>query len=364
MCIFQDSVSDWQQESGAMSSVYGGAICNIAANAAEDGHAGMFRQRNPDLVRPCQISTLWDNHENVDLYLTETNWWEKCLDNDPLGQRSWVLQEDLLARRVINFSTRQIFWECSQIHANETFPKGIKTANYKKKLSSLLAGRSPESVCREAKLRSPEELLRWLWLDAVNSYSQRRLTKPSDKFVALSGVARILEGIFNESYLCGLWRRNLAQQLCWFTASSNTTTFPLQYRAPSWTWASVDDEVFLPHPLDEYELHHMDRAVLDILHIDVEYTTSDHTREVTSGILKVSGPLFVGQISHNRIQEFSRPSYYFSLSNFQGQVELDSGSPASITNPRCLIVEAPLGNYGKFSCLILEPTGMKRGQFR
>ena len=126
----------------------------------------------------------------------------------------------------------------------------------------------------------------------------------------------------------------------------------------------MDGEVFLPHPLEEYELHHMDRTLLDIVHIDVVYTTSDHTREVTSGILKVSGPLFVGQISHDQIQEFSTPSYYFSLSNFQGQVELDSGSPASITNPHCLIVEAPLGNSGKFSCLILESTGMKRGQFR
>ena len=212
LCIFQDSVSDRQQESGAMSSVYGGVICNIAASAAKDGRAGMFRERNPDLVRPCQISTLWDDHENIDLYLTETNWWEKCLDNDPLGQCSWVLQEVLLDRRVINFSTRQIFWECSQIHGNETYPKGIKTAKYKKKVSSLLACRSLESVCREAKLRSSEELLRWIWLDAVNSYSQRRLTKPSNKFVALSGVARILKCIFNESYLCGLWRRNLAQQ--------------------------------------------------------------------------------------------------------------------------------------------------------
>ena len=73
----------------------------------------------------------------------------------------------------------------------------------------------------------------------------------------------------------------------------------------------MDGEVFLPHPLDECELHDMDRIVLDIVHTDVVYATSDHTREVTSGTLEVSGPLFVGQISHNRIQENFRLPYSF-----------------------------------------------------
>lgn len=230
-----------------------------------------------------------------------------------------------MARRVINFSTRQIFWECCQNHANETYPKGIKTANYKKKLSSLLAGRSVESVCKEAKLRYSEELLRWIWLDAINSYSQHRLTKLSDKFVALSCVARILESIFNESYLCG----PMAAQSCPTTllvyCQLQQCSFLLQYRAPSWTWASVDGIVFLPRPLDEYELHDMDRIVLDIVHIDVVYATGDHTREVTSGTLQVSSPLFVGQISHNRIQKTSDCRILFHCPIFKARLNLILG---------------------------------------
>ena len=52
LCIIQDSVRDWQQESALMGSVYSNAICNIAATGAPNGLAGCFTERNRHLVQP------------------------------------------------------------------------------------------------------------------------------------------------------------------------------------------------------------------------------------------------------------------------------------------------------------------------
>ena len=37
LCIFQDSLEDWQREAPTMSEVYQGSLCNIAASASKSG---------------------------------------------------------------------------------------------------------------------------------------------------------------------------------------------------------------------------------------------------------------------------------------------------------------------------------------
>ena len=43
-------------------------------------------------------------------------------------------------------------------------------------------------------------------------------------------------------YLAGLWRSNLLEGLCWFSSSPSRALE--QYRAPSWSWASVDGQIY------------------------------------------------------------------------------------------------------------------------
>lgn len=45
LCIMQDSSQDWHIESALMSSVYGGAVINIAVTGASDGWDGCFCKR-------------------------------------------------------------------------------------------------------------------------------------------------------------------------------------------------------------------------------------------------------------------------------------------------------------------------------
>jgi Heterokaryon incompatibility protein (HET) len=51
-CIIQDSQLDWSQQAAIMGEIYQGALCNIAATAAENGHWGLFFTRDPETVKP------------------------------------------------------------------------------------------------------------------------------------------------------------------------------------------------------------------------------------------------------------------------------------------------------------------------
>lgn len=59
-----------------------------------------------------------------------------------------------------------------------------------------------------------EELLAF-WMLVVATYSMTCLTGPTDKLVALSGVAKWMKVVMRDDYIVGLWRTNLAAQLLW-----------------------------------------------------------------------------------------------------------------------------------------------------
>jgi hypothetical protein len=95
-----------------------------------------------------------------------------------------------------------------------------------------------------------------LWHRVVEEYTRRKLTLQSDKLVAISGIARWFEkkvildpkpdsDLEPRSYFAGVWQQNLMADLLW-TACYNTasdTRHAANYRAPSWSWASMDGPV-------------------------------------------------------------------------------------------------------------------------
>ncbi len=83
------------------------------------------------------------------------------------------------------------------------------------------------------------------WREVIERYSLRRLTMPSDKLVALSALAKDVanasKDVRPQDYLAGIWRQNLSFELRWQMADPPRARPP--YRAPSWSWASVDGKV-------------------------------------------------------------------------------------------------------------------------
>lgn len=77
------------------------------------------------------------------------------------------------------------------------------------------------------------------------------MTYGRDKLVAISGVARQIYERFGHNYFAGLWQDDtIESQLCWRVENLQTFGRPApqlqprpDYRAPSWSWASVDSTV-------------------------------------------------------------------------------------------------------------------------
>lgn len=129
LCIVQDVEEDLLKELTKMSDVYHNSTCNIAATGFKDGRTGLFMSRESDLLLPLKVSVTWNKIGDFPIgevsdCLIEENWWGNGVDEAPLNQRAWVLQERLLSPRILHFDSRQLFWEC-QLAFNEIYPEGI-----------------------------------------------------------------------------------------------------------------------------------------------------------------------------------------------------------------------------------------------
>jgi hypothetical protein len=90
------------------------------------------------------------------------------------------------------------------------------------------------------------------WHTIVSRYASRKLTFPGDKLKAIGALADMYRSKTEKTYLAGLWRESLIDDLCWKIETPSSSTFqgfsfgtrweprPLQYRAPSWSWAAVE----------------------------------------------------------------------------------------------------------------------------
>lgn len=124
-------MSDWNTESASMREVYSRSYCNLAATAATDSTKGIFCDRNPaiSIATPLDVCIKHLNGgEESELDTRDVLnplWWSNAVMKCPLNSRGWVLQERLLCPRMLYFGPDQLYWECREIDAAETFPTGL-----------------------------------------------------------------------------------------------------------------------------------------------------------------------------------------------------------------------------------------------
>lgn len=86
------------------------------------------------------------------------------------------------------------------------------------------------------------------WEDAIREYTKRNLTVKDDRLVAVAGYATSKHkefrglGIKNR-YLPGIWEQNLVDHLLWISKVKPPPPRPTLYRAPTLSWASIDEAV-------------------------------------------------------------------------------------------------------------------------
>ena len=386
LCIIQDDPLDWEREASKMGGVYKNAYLTIAASSSRDDSSGLFQDmayRMYDMSyvssdalchgRPGLRNTIPDTHIKKNgahpmfafspdngsafvgyqteagvakLFLTP-EWMPSStkanpltyrigefgrsydpLDEEPLSERGWTLQERVLSPRTIHFGSSQMYWECQECLLAEdgaifspncrTVPtiRAIGLCDAVPKVQRLSMA---EKAAREEYIGSDDDddsslsscdwswSWKLAWTRIIEGYSTRLLTMESDKLPALAGLAKGMAERTGDSYQVGLWKSMLPDLLFWKVAVSETThmcldpehdmllpppwkskaVVPRAYRAPSWSWASVDASV-------EFGSLRSEGPLAEIVECRVELAGSDTFGRVKSGYIKIK----VGDLAH------------------------------------------------------------------
>jgi len=234
LCILQDSKEDWIQESSRMALVYQNSACTIAAAGAPNSHHGCFSRRNPLPLNPCIITGSID--DGVVVFHDSDNSVAVTQEKPPLFERAWVLQEQMLSPRTLYFGSETLWWGCMSGWANEADNR-VRGTNWYARSFDKMQQTVQSDQSHQEKLHN----LHYEWFETVSRYTKRAITKGSDKLIALSAVAHRAKTITGFHYLAGLWNESLIYDLHWsIYLSSHCKARPMPYRAPTWSWASVD----------------------------------------------------------------------------------------------------------------------------
>ena len=292
LCIVQDSVDDKRQEIARMASIYQNAFVTIAAaNASRCVDGFLSKRRRP----------------SYETFVGDLPW--SCLDGklgkvslhrqfpgkpreEPLDGRAWALQEFLLSPRVLYFSSRQLVWECQTVRYTDGgkpesqgfFGMGkIRTVpSMLSPLTAALVSKSPGSMSAHT-----------VWRNVVKDFTRREMTEEGDKLLAISGIAQQLHLMTGDEYLAGLWKASLMSELMWshdlmfdVAKGPQPARRPETYRAPSWSWASVDGAIEFFRPPNGLE------PVAEVIHCEVRLANSSKPfGAVIDGRLVIRGPL-------------------------------------------------------------------------
>lgn len=172
----------------------------------------------------------------------------------------------------------------------------------------------------------------------------------------------------------------MVHQLLWGIAGRSQP--PPAYRAPSWSWASVDGKIFQACLIPRGD----GRDLLAKIHeVQIVSTTADTSGQVTHGTIRIVGALYrVSLQFHNRRMPSNEPgnpsdpyhdvtvvfdgwhsNNYFAFCGRDFPRNRELGEDLHCLPLRFILGTAyGLGGIGRIQGLVLEPTRKKQGQFR
>ena len=284
MCILQGSSQDKALEISRMASIYQSSYITIVAASAKNVDEGFLRPKKA----PSSANTIPFMHNGFQastvnirrrLRNRELSWGidpEPPLE--PVDSRAWTLQEQLLSERQLVYSTQTLQWRCKVVVANLGSSKyvpqsdeswwstssvkfvrpdpmplllnqgtldvrgGTKTLVHNEVEDVVIPIRSSASFLgQQAAEHERLQKLHTQWTHLIERYSLRSMTYASDKLVALAGIAEKFGDALGTRYVAGFWEDRLLEYLMWHPKSGATRTS--SYRAPSWSWASLDGRI-------------------------------------------------------------------------------------------------------------------------
>ncbi|OAL40547.1 IRE protein kinase [Fonsecaea nubica] len=306
LCIVQDSQDEWLIESTKMDSIYGGALVTICAGASCSSESGIFNSKSvSDFEARSEIkqafrikSRLQDGRTSV-LEFSADHW----EDSNPIqGQeyrrgslqaRGWCCQERHLSRRKIFYGSSQLYWECDHLVLKED---GSFDYDYVEPLG--------HDATPSQQIDTPQQLaLSWYNDIIAADYSTRQLSRPSDKLIAIAGLAKYASKMMGSTYIAGVWSHAIREGLLW-KRNASTGRHQETYRAPSWSWASQDSAIrFAALGVCDF------RWYSEVTSTTTYYRTTDEFGAIESAHMTLRAALLRGRVDMPPFDALARMEY-------------------------------------------------------
>jgi hypothetical protein len=257
LCIVQNSATEKAEDIANMNKTYQGAALTIVAGSASSASEGFLHpkrpisqmlidvQRNPnkEFKIPCKCAE--DEYITVGVKEMEPS----SSFMDPIVRRAWTFQETLLSPRLLSYSCHTLTWHCKAASINLDDWYYPDRDSYESLAQDITVSRGH----REVSLN---------WNTVVKLYTDRALTVSEDKLPALAALATAFSPVLGPTYLAGIWEGALPEALLWMPQSEypdaelrsfacgdleRVVRRPKTYRAPTWSWASLDGLITYGH---------------------------------------------------------------------------------------------------------------------
>lgn len=236
LCILQDSDEDKQREIPQMCDIYRNAYVTIIAASSHKVSEGFLHNRK----RPVEtLLPFWCPDRRLGTVTVDDSQSGRP-SKEPVNHRAWCFQERVLSPRTLVYASHTLQYQCQAAMSDigDIWHYLPSKELGELRLPDMMMLRTPYSIPSSDDVQA----LLAAWQDVIRDYTRRSVSAPSDRLVAISGIAQLFQRWWGSSnrYIAGLWERNLSTDLLWYrNKPSDGRLVTGTYLAPSWSWAAT-----------------------------------------------------------------------------------------------------------------------------
>lgn len=208
ICIVQNSARSWKLNAEIMNMIYRNADLTICAADGVDATTGLKA-----LSKPTHSQIIVECAPGLRLMVCRLA--EASIKKSKWNTRGWTFQERLLSRRCLIFTEGRVMFQCRSAAMSEdivTAPGSVDNASR----WSLDLLQSPLQLLNSL---APRPI--WFYMNCVQLYSARDLTKSGDILAAFNGVSNHIEDALSSPLTFGLPTSHFDLALLWIPLGSS-----------------------------------------------------------------------------------------------------------------------------------------------